>query len=83
MSIWPSSNQPPSTRAFSKLTALPMLAPSPMRSKSGARTVTEPSTTSLPIFAPRARSHSGKSEEPVIMPTGTASTKRSASHQRK
>ena len=63
--ICPSSKRPRSTRAFSKLTALPTLTLSPIDSSSGARKVIEPITTSLPTLAPSARSHQLLSDEPL------------------
>ena len=56
MSMRPRCSMPPRTQAFSRLTALPMLAPSPIVSRSGTRKVIEPTFTSSPICAPSARS---------------------------
>ena len=67
MSMVPRCSRPPSTRAFSRLTTLPMLAPSPMRTRCGTRMVTEPRLTSGPTLAPCRRSQAAYSGEPLIM----------------
>ena len=41
-------------------------APSPTENRSGARSLTEPMTTSLPMRAPSARHHQACSEAPLM-----------------
>ena len=52
MVIWPRCSWPRSTRAFSRLAALPMLTPLPTCNKSWARKVMLPMTASWPMLAP-------------------------------
>ena len=67
MSMRPRCRRPPSTRAFSRFTPLPMLVPAPIVTRCGTRMVVEPSTTSGPMRAPSPRSQARCRGEPVIM----------------